>query len=385
MVLKYKELIAGIRQIYGPGTIPLHRPIFDSAEIQSLTKCIESNFVSSAGQLITDFENQIADFMGVRHCIATVNGTSALHISLLASGVVPGDEVLTQALTFVATANAIRYCGGKPVFIDVDPDTLGMSPFALRKWLEQNTRNIDGKCVNSHTGNTIRACVPMHTFGFPCRVEEIISVSNEFGIPVIEDCAESLGSYEQEAHTGTTSTVATLSFNGNKIITTGGGGMICTNSEEIAQISRHLSTTAKRSHPYEFYHDTLGYNYRMPNLNAALGLSQLNKLPHILKQKLHVSHIYEELCSELGLKIFKERINTKANRWLNAIQLKNKNERDTLLDHCISENIQARPIWTLMTDLPMYSSCQRDTLKFSTLLAETIVNVPSSVPMEEVN
>ena len=277
------ETVALARKIYGDGFITLHRPVFEGNERKYLVNCIDSNFVSSVGEKVNQFEKDIAKYTGSKYAIATVNGTAALHIAIELAGVKPGDEVISQALTFIATCNAISYTGAKPTFIDVDIDTMGMSPLALKKFLETNCKKKDGKVVNKTSGKRIGACIPMHTFGFPCRIEEISEICSSWDIPLIEDAAESLGSYVNKKHTGTFGAIGTLSFNGNKVITTGGGGMIITNNSDLAVRAKHITTTAKVPHPYEFIHDQMGYNYRMPNLNAALGCAQMERLDDFLK------------------------------------------------------------------------------------------------------
>ena len=270
------------RAAYGDGFIPLHRPVFEGNERQYLIDCIDSNFVSSVGANVTEFEVKVADFVGCKHAIATVNGTAALHVAIELAGVSAGDEVISQALTFIATCSAISYAGAKPLFIDVDLDTMGLSPSALKIFLETNAeKSVDGT-FNKLSGKRISACVPMHTFGFPCRIAEIAEICADWDIALIEDAAESLGSYAGSRHTGTFASMATLSFNGNKVITTGGGGMIITDDSELAKRAKYITTTAKIPHPYEFVHDEIGYNYRMPNLNAALGCAQMERLDEFL-------------------------------------------------------------------------------------------------------
>ena len=370
-------------EIYGPGPIPLHRPVFEGNERRYLVDCVDSNFVSSVGAKVAEFERQVAAFAGATHGIATVNGTAALHATLLLAGVTRGDEVISQALTFIATANAISYIGARPVFVDVDRDTLGMSPTALRTWLETNTRRENEGIINAVTGARIAACVPMHTFGLPCRIAEIAEICAEFGVPLIEDTAESLGSYVGMRHTGTFGKLAAFSFNGNKIITTGGGGMIVTDDGELAVRAKHLTTTAKRPHAYEFFHDETGYNYRLPNLNAALGVAQMEALPEMLKIKAEVAACYRDFCARHGLTFIDARAGTTANFWLNAILLEDRAARDALLEESNAAGVMTRPIWRLMTELPMYADCQNDGLENARWLVDRVVNLPSSVPASE--
>lgn len=373
-------IIEYVRSLYREDVIPLHRPVFEANERDYIIQCIDSNFVSSVGSRVIEFEEKVAEFCGTSHSVATVNGTAALHVALMVCGVERDTEVLTQALTFVATANAISYVGANPVFIDVDTDTMGMSPTSLKCWLESNTTVERGQRVNTKTRARISACVPMHTFGLPLRIEQLAIVCREYGIPLIEDTAESLGSFIGGRHTGTFGDVATFSFNGNKIITTGGGGMIVTNNPELAQRAKHITTTAKQPHPYEFFHDEIGYNYRLPNLNAALGVAQMEVLPETLKIKSEIAAGYLEL-SENNVATYVEGIaDTQPNHWLNAICLKSREQRDEVLKSTNEQGVMTRPIWRLMNELPMYQRCQNDGLEKSMWLVDRVINVPSSVP-----
>lgn len=374
------HLIALVGETFGPGFVPLHRPVFEGNEKQYLVDCIDSNFVSSVGARVTEFEERIAAFTGSRFAIATVNGTAALHAALLLSGVQRGDEVLSQALTFIATCNAISYIGARPVFVDVDEDTLGMSPAALRRWLEANARREGDRTVNRTTGARIAACVPMHTFGLPMRIAEVAAISAEFGIPLVEDAAESLGSYVGDRHTGTFGQFATYSFNGNKVVTTGGGGMITTDDPDLARRAKHLTTTSKIPHAWEFVHDEVGFNYRLPNLNAALGCAQMEKLPVMLAIKAEIAARYRAFCAANGLRFVDAPEGTTPNWWLNAIILADRNERDAFLAHTNARNTMTRPIWRLMSELDMFATCQNDGLEVSRWLADRVVNLPSSVP-----
>lgn len=376
----FGSIVAFVRSIYGEGSVTLHRPVFSGNEKQYLIDCIDSNFVSSVGARVTEFEQQIAAFTGAKYAIATVNGTAALHAALQLAGVLPGDEVISQALTFIATCNALSYTGAHAVFVDVDRDTMGMSADALRRFLTDKVERRDGEAFNKATGRRIAACAPMHTFGLPCRIEEIVALCDEYGIPVIEDAAESLGSYVGGRHTGTFGKLATLSFNGNKVITTGGGGMIITDDEELAIKAKHLTTTAKIPHPYEFVHDMTGYNYRMPNLNAALGCAQMEELPKFLAIKADVARRYEEFCAAQGIALAQAREGTVANYWLNAIVLDSLEQRDAFLEYTNSRGVMTRPVWRLMTRLEMYKDCQHDGLENSRWLEDRVVNLPSSVP-----
>ena len=368
------------RSIYGEGLIPLHRPVFEGNEKQYLIDCIDSNFVSSVGAKVVEFEQHIAAFTGANYAIATVNGTAALHVALQLAGVQRDDEVITQALTFIATCNALSYTGAHPVFVDVDRDTLGMSPEALRHFLETHAERRDGGCFNKGSGRRIAACVPMHTFGIPLRIAEIVAICDEYGISVVEDAAESLGSWVGDRHTGTFGRLATLSFNGNKVITTGGGGMIVTDDEAIAKRAKHLTTTAKIPHPYEFVHDEVGYNYRLPNLNAALGCAQMELLPRMLEIKAEVAARYRAFFAGTGIRFVEPLPGTTANWWLNAIVLDSEADRDALLEYTNSREVMTRPIWRLMSRLPMFQHCQHDGLENSRWLEARVVNLPSSVP-----
>ncbi len=367
--------------------------MFAGPERRWLVDCIDSNFVSSVGARVTEFEERIAAFTGASFAVATVNGTAALHIALHLVGVRPEEEVITQALTFVATCNATRYCGAWPVFVDVDRDTLGLSPVALAAFLDQyGERRADG-VYNRASGRRLAACVPMHTFGLPGRIEAIVSLCDAWGIPVVEDAAESLGSWVGERHTGTFGRLGTLSFNGNKIITTGGGGMILTDDPDLAARAKHLTTTAKIPHPYAFVHDETGYNYRLPNLNAALGCAQMERLPAMLAVKARIAARYAavlgtlptgwaEAAGEPGSlpRLIPPPAGTRPNHWLNAVLLGSLAEREALLAYTNAQGVMTRPLWRLMQRLPMYQHCQHDGLVHSRWLEDRVVNLPSSVP-----
>ncbi|MFA7487198.1 MAG: LegC family aminotransferase [Lysobacteraceae bacterium] len=378
-----QPLVDLARNIHGEGFIPLHRPAFEGNERQYLVDCIDSNFVSSVGAKVVEFEQHIAAFTGAKYAIATVNGTAALHVALQLAGVQRDDEVITQALTFIATCNALSYTGAHPVFVDVDLDTLGLSPEALRRWLTEHAELRDGQAFNRATGRRISACVPMHTFGIPLRIAEIVGICDEYGIAVVEDAAESLGSWVGDRHTGTFGRLATLSFNGNKVITTGGGGMIVTDDEALARRAKHLTTTAKIPHPYEFVHDEVGYNYRLPNLNAALGCAQMELLPKMLEIKAEVAARYRGFFADTGVRFVEPLPGTTANYWLNAIVLDSEADRDALLEYTNSREVMTRPIWRLMSRLSMFEHCQHDGLENSRWLEARVVNLPSSVPERE--
>ncbi len=375
-----KETVVFARKIFGGDFIPLHRPVFEGNERDYLIDCIDSNFVSSVGQKVTEFEAKVAEFLGSKHAIATVNGTSALHVAIELAGVRPGDEVISQALTFIATCNAIDYAGAKPVFIDVDLDTMGLSPFALEKFLDKNAEKRRDGTFNKISGKKISGCVPMHTFGFSCRIKEIAEICKHWNIALIEDAAESLGSYVGTQHTGTFALFGTLSFNGNKVITTGGGGMIVTDNTDLAIRAKHITTTAKIPHAYDFIHDEIGYNYRLPNLNAALGCAQMELLDDFLNVKANLANQWRSFFSDKGINFVESIDDNKVNHWLNTIVLDSRKDRDQFLKFTNENNVMTRPIWTLMSKLPMFKDCITDGLENSLWLEDRVVNIPSSVP-----
>jgi perosamine synthetase len=358
--------------------IPLHVPHFGGNEKKYLLETIDSTFVSSVGAFVDQFETLMCDITSAKKGIAVVNGTAGLQVALKLAGVEAGDEVLTQGLTFVATANAIAYNNAHPVFLDVDLDTMGLSPVAVSNFLDENAEMRNGVCFNKTTNRKIAACMPMHTFGFPVHMDELLAVCNQWNIPVVEDAAESLGSYYKGKHTGTLGKLGAFSFNGNKVVTSGGGGAIITNDEEIGVKAKYLTTTAKKPHPYEFYHDELGYNYRMPNLNAALACAQLEQLHVLLQNKRQLASEYASYFATQGINFRQVLENTKANYWLMCIELENKTDRDLFLKFSNENKVMSRPIWQLMHRLPMYDHCQRDEQKNALFLEERIVNIPSS-------
>ena len=383
--MKSNELLAEdtvlfSRSIYGGSFIPLHRPVFEGNERQYLVDCIDSNFVSSVGAKVAEFEEKVAEFTGSKYAVATVNGTAALHVAIELAGVKPGEEVISQALTFIATCNAISYAGAKPLFVDVDLDTMGLSPSALKRFLKRNAEKRADGTFNKISGKRISACVPMHTFGFPCRIAEIAEICVDWDIPLIEDAAESLGSYVNSSHTGTFASMATLSFNGNKVITTGGGGMIITDNFDLAKRAKHITTTAKIPHSYEFLHDETGYNYRMPNLNAALGCAQMERLDEFLIIKAQLADQWSGLFDGRDADFVKALDGNKANHWLNAIILNSRSDRNEFLKITNDSGVMTRPTWTLMSELPMFKDCQTDGLENSLWLGDRVVNIPSSVP-----
>ena len=375
-----EEFVKFVKEIYRSDRVLLHRPILAGNEKQYLIDCIDSNFVSSVGEKVDEFERLIAEFTGSRFAIATVNGTSALHTCLHLAGVSNNDEVITQALTFVATCNAISYCGASPVFIDVDKDTMGMSPVALEVFLNEFCEIRDGCAYNKKSKKRIKACVPMHTFGLPCRIVEIASICKKWNIALVEDAAESLGSYYGEKHTGTFGILSAISFNGNKIITTGGGGVILTNNESLAKRAKHITTTAKVSHPYEFVHDEIAFNYRLPNLNASMGCAQFERLPEMLKAKEEIMLKYKAFFSKFDISMISPIDSAIANNWLNTVLFEDKSQRDEFLKYTNENGVMTRPVWKLMPNLSMFQDFSCDSLLNSKFLEERLANIPSSVP-----
>lgn len=379
----YERIVDFIRGLYQneEGLIPLHRPVFADEEEKLVLDCLRSTYVSSVGAYVGEFEKRVAAFTGSTCAVATVNGTAALQMALLLSGVGPEQEVITQAISFVATANAIKYVGADPIFLDCDPDTLGLSADALEDFLVRHARQDKrGVTYNMQTGHRISACVPMHSFGHPARIERIQALCEKFHIALVEDAAEALGSFSDETHLGRFGKFGVLSFNGNKIITTGGGGMILTDDPNLAQKGKHLTTTAKISHQWDYFHDRIGYNFRLPNLNAALGCAQMEQLFDFVEKKRDVASHYESFFGDIGIPFVSERKGTKSNYWLNVILLNNREDRDRFLEYSNSCGIMTRPLWTLLSDLPMYRNCQRDALTNARWLFDRVVNIPSSVP-----
>ncbi|HBP6036627.1 MULTISPECIES: LegC family aminotransferase [Pseudomonas aeruginosa group] len=376
----FDALIDFVREQYRTHDfIPLHAPVFSGNEKKYVVETVDSTFVSSVGAFVEKFENNIATYTGSPRAVATVNGTAALHVSLLLAGVKAGDLVITQPLTFVATCNAIAYCGAEPVFIDVDRHTLGLSPLALAAWLDEHARlDNDGVCRTKVGDRILRACLPMHTFGHPVELDALLEVCGRWGLIVIEDAAESLGSLYKGRHTGTFGSLGTLSFNGNKIITTGGGGMVLA-GEELGARAKHITTTAKKPHAFEYVHDEVGYNYRLPNLNAALGCAQLENLETFVASKRLLASRYKEFFARHSVEFFIEPLGCRSNYWLNAILCENQRQRDSLLEITNKVGVMTRPIWKLMTHLPVYEKYRRGELTNALWLEERVVNLPSSV------
>ena len=376
----FESTINFIKSIYGTkGVVPLHEPRFIGNEKKYLNDCIDSTFVSSAGKFVDEFEEKIANYTGANYAVATCNGTAALHVALILANVGKNDEVITQPLTFVATCNAISYCGAEPIFIDVDKDTMGLSPSALKIFLEKNTTIKGQQCVNINTGKIIKACVPMHSFGHPCRIDTIKEICDKYKIVLVEDAAESLGSFYKDKHTGTFGQMGVISFNGNKIITSGGGGCIITNNEMLAKRAKHITTTAKLNHKWEYLHDMIGYNYRMPNLNAALLVAQLENLDTFLLNKRELAMTYKSFFSDKECQFFEEPFQSKSNYWLNAVVLKDLKHRDLFLNEANEKGVMIRPIWALINKLAMFNNSLCDDLVNAEWLEERVVNLPSSV------
>lgn len=377
----FKEVTDFIHQLYGSDSkIFLHDPYLNGNEKKYLEECIDSTFVSSVGKFVDKFEEVVAEFTGAKKAVVCVNGTSALHMSLMLAGVEKNDEVITQALTFIATCNAITYVGAHPIFIDVDLDTLGLSPGAMKIWLKENTKIINKECFNVKTGRRIKACVPMHTFGHPVHINELIDVCSEYYIEIVEDAAESLGSFYRGKHTGTFGKVGAISFNGNKTITTGGGGMLLFNDENLAKKAKHLTTQAKVTDRWEFIHDEIGYNYRMPNINAAIGCAQMENIHLILNNKRGTAIKYKEFFKNNdSLSFFDEPQNCSSNFWLNVLIAKTEEIQQQFLQYTNDKGVMTRPVWKLMNKLDMFKDCQTGELKNTYWLEKRIVNIPSGV------
>ncbi len=381
----YEKITNFIKELYGNHDFtPLSVPVFIGNEKKYLNECIDSTFVSSVGKFVDRFEEMVAEYTGAKRAVVCVNGTNALHMALMLVGVEHDDEVLTQALTFIATCNAISYIGAHPVFIDVDRETMGLSPVSLRKWLEGNAEIKGGICYNKKTGHRIKACVPMHTFGHPCKIEDIGAVCQEYHLELVEDAAESIGSFYNGRHTGIFGKIGALSFNGNKTITTGGGGMLLFNDEELGKLAKHITTQAKVPHRWEFVHDHIGYNYRMPNINAALGCAQMEHLEEYVLNKRATAQQYKEFFANMDeISFFTEPENCRSNYWLNAVILKDRDAQQHFLQETNDNGVMTRPIWELMNRLPMFEHCQHDSLENTIWLADRVVNIPSSVRERE--
>lgn len=380
----YSQVTDFVHQLFGTEeTVPLHAPLFIGNEKKYLNECIDTTFVSSVGKFVDRFEEKMAAYTGAKKAVVCVSGTNALHMAMMLVGVERDDEVLTQALTFIATCNAISYIGAHPVFIDVDMETLGLSPKAVKAWLDKNAELKNDVCYNKKTGRRVKACIPMHTFGHPVKIDELVQICNEWHLELVEDAAESIGSLYKGQHTGTFGKVGTISFNGNKTITTGGGGMLLFQDEELGKLAKHLTTQAKVPHRWAFVHDHIGYNYRMPNINAALGCAQLENLDRYVENKRETAQIYADFFKNIpNITFFTEPENCRSNYWLNVVLLKDKAAQQNFLEYTNDHGVMTRPVWELMNRLEMFKQCETDGLKNTEWLADRIVNIPSSVRLK---
>ncbi|MCO4293108.1 LegC family aminotransferase [Solitalea sp. MAHUQ-68] len=376
----YKKVVEFIREQFKTDEfIPLHAPVFTGNEKEYLLETIDSTFVSSVGKYVDKFEELIRDYTGAKYAIATTNGTSALHMALMLAGVKQGDLVLTQPLSFIATCNAISYIGAEPLFIDVDKETLSLSADALNEFLKEAVEVKDGQAIHKNTGRRIAACIPMHTFGHPARIDELVDLCQQYNINLIEDAAESLGTTYKNQQTGTFGLLGTYSFNGNKTITCGGGGMIVTNDEHLGKLAKHLTTQAKVPHRWDFVHDHIGYNYRLPNLNAALACAQIEQLDAFIANKRELAENYHNFFAKQDIQFVSEPNDSKSNYWLNAILLKNREERDEFLTYSNENGVMTRPVWELMNRLPMFTKAITTDISNAEWIADRLVNIPSSV------
>ncbi|MFD1037185.1 LegC family aminotransferase [Virgibacillus byunsanensis] len=378
-----QEIISAIRKVvpYEDTFVPLHEPSFQGNEWKYVKETIDSTFVSSVGKYVDRFEKDLAEFTGVKRAVAVVNGTAALHVALTLVGVKKNDEVFIPSLTFIATANAVSYCQATPHFVDSEESTLGVDPYKLKSYLKEIAIVKNDECFNKQTGRRIKAIIPMHTFGHPVDMDQLIEVCQQYHIDLIEDAAESLGSYYKGQHTGSFGKISAMSFNGNKIMTTGGGGAILTNDERLADMAKHITTTAKVPHKWEYVHDQVGFNYRMPNINAALGCAQLEKVPDFLNKKRSLAHKYSEVFKGVPGVTFKQETDySQSNYWLNALVLDEANEgiRDEILNLSNSSNLMTRPVWMLMNHLPMFRNCPSMDISCAESLEKRIINIPSS-------
>lgn len=376
-----QAVVNALKGVLGEAPAPLHAPEFQGNEWNYLKECLETTFVSSVGKFVDRFESDLAEFTGAGHAVAVVNGTAALHVALLLAGVQSGDEVLVPTLTFIATTNAVSYCGAVPHFVDSEQTTLGIDVTKLRRHLREHTRQEDGRCINLATGRVIRAMVPMHVFGHPSDIDGLLELSREFGLALVEDAAESLGSYYHGRHTGTFGRIGTLSFNGNKTITTGGGGALLFNDSELARRAKHLTTTAKLPHAWEYRHDAVGFNYRLPNINAALGCAQLERLPEFLREKRRLYELYRDALAGIdGVALLAEPQDCVSNYWLQTLLLapEQAGQRDALLAATNDAGVMTRPVWTLMHRLRPFATVPRMDLSSAEDLERRVLNIPSS-------
>ncbi|KGK15525.1 LegC family aminotransferase [Vibrio navarrensis] len=377
--MKAPRLVEFVRDQYQTQEfIPLHAPTFAGNEKAYVMETIDSTFVSSVGKFVDEFERKMEAFTGTPKAVATVNGTAALHAALYMAGVERGDLVITQALTFVATCNALYHMGAEPIFVDVSPVSLGLCPKAVNAFLEEYAEVTEAGCIHKQTGRRIKAVVPMHTFGHPVELDELIAVCLKWHITLVEDAAESLGSFYKGKHTGTLGEFGAVSFNGNKIITTGGGGMVLCGSEEAGRRTKHVTTTAKVPHPYEFFHDEPGFNYRMPNLNAALGCAQMEVLERYLAKKRHLAQQYQAFFASSDVTFVVEPEYAQSNYWLNAIICADTQQRNELLEQTNAAGVMTRPIWQLMHRLPMFEQALRGDLTHSEFIEAHLINLPST-------
>lgn len=382
MNIQWITFTNAVKELYKKEYVPLHEPTFDEKEIEYVTDCITTGWVSSVGKYVDRLEKELAEFTGVKRAVAVVNGTAALHIALKVAGVKPNDEVFMPSLTFVATANAISYLQAIPHFVDVSIETLGLDPEKLEEHIKVIGEMKNGQLVNKQTGRIIRAVVPMHTFGNPVDLDALIDLCERYNLVLVEDAAESLGSYYKGKHTGGFGRVSAISFNGNKILTTGGGGAILTNNDQLADYAKHLTTTAKIPHRWSYEHDEIGYNYRMPNINAAIGCAQLQKLPMFIDQKRQLTLVYEDLIKSIdGVTLFKEQIHAKGNYWLQTLILEESLSRDSILEFLNENGVMSRPIWTPMDELVQFQQMPKADLTVTKRLKNSLINIPST-PLE---
>lgn len=379
---QWTQFVSEIKDLYGKSFVPLHEPTFQGEELTYVSDCITTGWVSSVGQYVNQFEEKLAEYTGVSYAISVVNGTAALQVALKIAGVQANEEVFMPSLTFIATSNAASYLGAVPHFVDVSEATLGLDPVKLEQYIQDIAAVENGVLINKETGRVIRAVVPMHTFGHPVEVDKLIEVCNKYHLVLVEDAAESLGSYYKGQHTGSFGLASAVSFNGNKIITTGGGGAILTNDAEIAKYAKHITTTAKVPHRWEYEHDEIGYNYRMPNLNAALGCAQLERLPLFIEQKRALASRYEEMVKQVdGVSLFKEPIHSTSNYWLQTLIVDDTLKRDEVLSYLNDNGVMSRPIWTPIHQLDIYRHCPKMNLSTTEKLKNTLINIPST-PVE---
>lgn len=378
----WMQFVDEVKKMYGKDFVPLHEPTFNDKEVEYVTDCVKTGWVSSVGAYVTKFEEELAKFVGVKRAVAVVNGTAALHIALKVAGVKADDEVLMPSLTFIATANAVSYCQAVPHFVDVHEETLGVDPFKLDTYLREISEVRNGELFNKQTNRRIKALVPMHTFGHAVHLDELVELAEKYHLVLVEDAAESLGTYYKGKHTGSFGKVNAMSFNGNKIITTGGGGAILTDNEAMADYAKHLTTTAKVPHKWEYVHDEIGYNYRMPNINAALGCAQLEKMAKFLVQKKQLAVKYEALLQDVaGVELFKQPVHSESNYWLQTLVLDESLNRDEVLGFLNEQGVMSRPIWQPMHELVMFEECPSMDLTVTDRLKKRIVNI-SSTPIE---